>query len=292
MNYYEVLGVSRNSEPEVIEAAYRALMKKYHPDRAGGGSPDPGSRAQSINEAYAVLRDRQRRRAYDKLNPPYRTAAAPRPAAPPQPARRPAAPVRPSPAVRPRQRSRRPAASRAVGLSLSRNQLGAAGLVAACVGLLAVAALALPGTTADQFKNTQTLLLPPVKASVLGGGRKQSFCVTNKTMRRVEYTLYWGGTSGRQYALRPGYYMVHISGYSAAPMIEFFGTDAGRPTRSVVKPRLSSGADEACDPRYSFEYKDADISRWSQYDRFGLYPDSRAEAQPAAADAAAAVQKS
>ena len=31
-NYYEILGVSKNSETEVITAAYKAMMRKYHPD--------------------------------------------------------------------------------------------------------------------------------------------------------------------------------------------------------------------------------------------------------------------
>ena len=280
MDYYEVLGVSRNSEPEVIEAAYRALMKKYHPDRSGN-SADPGGRAQSINEAYAVLRDGYRRRIYDKMHPAYRpAAAAPKRPAPSQANRKPAAPVRPPASPRPRQGSRRTTARPPIGMAFSRSQLRMAGLIVGCIGLLAVAALAVPGTAPSPFTNSQTLLLPPVRASVLGGGRKQAFCVTNKTMKRVEYTLYWGGTSGRQYALRPGYYMVHISGYSAAPTIEYFGMDAGRPTRSTVRPKLSTGSDDRCDPRYSFEYKDTDISRWSQYDRFGLYPDAPAEVAP------------
>lgn len=58
--FYEILGVTEDSEPAVIDAAYRALMKKYHPD-AGGGS----ERSQEINEAYSVLRDERRRRDYD-----------------------------------------------------------------------------------------------------------------------------------------------------------------------------------------------------------------------------------
>jgi hypothetical protein len=63
-----VLQVHPDAEAEVIDAAYRQLMKKYHPDLAGS---DPAvqsqhlQRATAINEAYRVLRDPEGRRAYD-----------------------------------------------------------------------------------------------------------------------------------------------------------------------------------------------------------------------------------
>lgn len=62
-DHYEVLGVSPTSEDVVIRAAYRALMRRYHPDK------DPGAelsgRALEINAAYAVLGDPGRRARYD-----------------------------------------------------------------------------------------------------------------------------------------------------------------------------------------------------------------------------------
>jgi hypothetical protein len=61
-SYYAILGVARDAEPEVIEAAYRALMKKHHPDRSMGRD----DRAKDINEAYAVLGDAAKRRSYDR----------------------------------------------------------------------------------------------------------------------------------------------------------------------------------------------------------------------------------
>jgi hypothetical protein len=67
-DYYAVLQVHPDADSEVIDAAYRQLMKKYHPDRAG---LDPRlsalhhRRAKAINEAYGVLRDPARRRLYD-----------------------------------------------------------------------------------------------------------------------------------------------------------------------------------------------------------------------------------
>ncbi|HEY0412163.1 MAG TPA: DnaJ domain-containing protein [Allosphingosinicella sp.] len=65
-SYYEVLNVAADAEGVVIEAAYRALMKKYHPDQ---GAPPPREGAPSaadINQAYSVLREPARRAEYDQ----------------------------------------------------------------------------------------------------------------------------------------------------------------------------------------------------------------------------------
>ena len=61
---YEVLNVSPSAEPVVIEAAYRALMKRYHPDQ--GSAEVDGRSAREINGAYAVLKDPERRARYDE----------------------------------------------------------------------------------------------------------------------------------------------------------------------------------------------------------------------------------
>jgi curved DNA-binding protein CbpA len=55
--------VSPGAEPEVIQGAYRALMRKYHPDANGGAYSD--ARAKRINEAYAALSDPGSRADYD-----------------------------------------------------------------------------------------------------------------------------------------------------------------------------------------------------------------------------------
>ena len=60
---YEVLQVSPNAEPEVIEAAYRRLARKYHPDVAN--TPRAAERMRLIARAYHVLGDPGRRAAYD-----------------------------------------------------------------------------------------------------------------------------------------------------------------------------------------------------------------------------------
>jgi len=62
-DYYRILGVASYSEEVVIQAAYRALMRRYHPDT--NSSPDAQQRATEINEAYAVLNNIARRRQYD-----------------------------------------------------------------------------------------------------------------------------------------------------------------------------------------------------------------------------------
>ena len=68
-NLYELLEVSPAASPEVIRAAYRALMEKYHPDK------HPEHRrawaeeiTRQLNQAYAVLSNPQKRRAYDYAN--------------------------------------------------------------------------------------------------------------------------------------------------------------------------------------------------------------------------------
>jgi curved DNA-binding protein CbpA len=60
---YDVLNVAPEAEPIVVEAAYKALIKKYHPDQGAGA---PASKdAAAINEAFALLKDPARRADYD-----------------------------------------------------------------------------------------------------------------------------------------------------------------------------------------------------------------------------------
>jgi curved DNA-binding protein CbpA len=58
---YKVLQVDTVADQLVIQAAYRALARRYHPD---GDAPD-AIRMSELNAAYAILRDPDRRRAYD-----------------------------------------------------------------------------------------------------------------------------------------------------------------------------------------------------------------------------------
>lgn len=64
-DYYEVLGVSRDSTLEEIKKAYRSLARKYHPD-VNNGDPEAEEKFKEISEAYAVLSDPQKRREYDQ----------------------------------------------------------------------------------------------------------------------------------------------------------------------------------------------------------------------------------
>ena len=63
MNYYEVLEITPNASEEVIKAAYKALVKKYHPDN---GNVNGTEKLQLINEAYKTLSDATLRKQYDK----------------------------------------------------------------------------------------------------------------------------------------------------------------------------------------------------------------------------------
>lgn len=63
-DHYEVLGVARSTPPEVIKAAWRALAQKYHPDR--NKEPHATGVLKSINVAYEVLSDPDKRAAYDR----------------------------------------------------------------------------------------------------------------------------------------------------------------------------------------------------------------------------------
>lgn len=65
IDYYKVLQVDTEAEPEVVEAAYRALSKKYHPDV--NQSPESQNKMAQINTAYDVLGDASKRRDYNLL---------------------------------------------------------------------------------------------------------------------------------------------------------------------------------------------------------------------------------
>jgi len=152
--------------------------------------------------------------------------------------------------------------------------------IVACLGLMALIALASRGASEAQLTAIGPVAMPRVEASLLSGGRKQTACITNKTSKRVNYTLYWGGTIGRQYALDPGYYMIHSSPFRAAPLVEFFDNDGGEPARHVVKSAVTRGRAQTCQPNNSFQYKALDSTNWSGEDRYSLYGDERVEVAP------------
>jgi molecular chaperone DnaJ len=64
-DYYEVLGVAKDSSEKDIKGAYRKLAMKYHPDQSD--APDAEERFKEISEAYAVLSDPEKRQKYDQF---------------------------------------------------------------------------------------------------------------------------------------------------------------------------------------------------------------------------------
>ncbi len=63
-DYYDILGLPKNASDEDIKRAYRNLAKKHHPD-ANPGDSAAGEKFKELSEAYQVLSDPQKRKAYD-----------------------------------------------------------------------------------------------------------------------------------------------------------------------------------------------------------------------------------
>jgi len=64
MNYYEILEVSPKASPEVLKAAYKSLMQRYHPDR-NPGDVETAKHSVMVVQAYELLSDSSKRAAYD-----------------------------------------------------------------------------------------------------------------------------------------------------------------------------------------------------------------------------------
>ena len=66
-NYYEILEVSQNASPEVIEKVYKLLVKKYHPDlQEITNKQESEVKIKLINEAYETLSNAEKRKIYDQ----------------------------------------------------------------------------------------------------------------------------------------------------------------------------------------------------------------------------------
>src|ERR1700675_440902 len=69
-DYYEVLGVTRGADADAVKRAYRKLARKYHPDVSKEKNAE--NKFKELQEAYEVLRDPDKRAAYDQLGRDYR----------------------------------------------------------------------------------------------------------------------------------------------------------------------------------------------------------------------------
>src|ERR1700721_2505223 len=76
-DYYETLGVPRGADAEEVKRAYRKQARKYHPDVSKERNAE--ARFKDVQEAYEVLKDPEKRAAYDQLGRDYRSGQQFRP---------------------------------------------------------------------------------------------------------------------------------------------------------------------------------------------------------------------
>lgn len=76
-DYYQILGVGRDADADAIKAAYRKMARRYHPDVSKEANAE--ERFKEVQEAYEVLKDPEKRRAYDQLGSNWRAGQEFRP---------------------------------------------------------------------------------------------------------------------------------------------------------------------------------------------------------------------
>lgn len=72
-DYYKLLGVSKTATKDEISKAFKKLARKHHPD-FNQGDKEAESKFKDINEAYEVLKDKEKRKLYDTLGPDWQNA--------------------------------------------------------------------------------------------------------------------------------------------------------------------------------------------------------------------------
>ena len=76
-DYYEILGVTRGADADEVKRAYRKLARKFHPDVSKEKNAE--EKFKEVQEAYEVLRDADKRAAYDQLGRDFRNGQQFRP---------------------------------------------------------------------------------------------------------------------------------------------------------------------------------------------------------------------
>jgi curved DNA-binding protein len=76
-DYYEILGVTRGADADEVKRAYRKLARKFHPDVSKEKNAE--EKFKEVQEAYEVLRDSDKRAAYDQLGRDFRNGQQFRP---------------------------------------------------------------------------------------------------------------------------------------------------------------------------------------------------------------------
>jgi curved DNA-binding protein len=76
-DYYEILGVTRGADADEVKRAYRKLARKFHPDVSKEKNAE--DKFKEVQEAYEVLRDSEKRAAYDQLGRDFRNGQQFRP---------------------------------------------------------------------------------------------------------------------------------------------------------------------------------------------------------------------